>query len=415
MAIRRKSAVPRSFPRRLAHGVDTPFFAPVKIIILHQHFRTPEQGGAIRSWYLARALTDRGIEVVVITGHNDSCYRRQNLEGIDVHCLPVAYDNRFDFYRRVYAFLRFAWKALRIIRQHRDARVCYAISTPLTTGLAASWAKYRHGIPYVFEVGDLWPDAPEQMGFLRNPLLRTVVRWLERHIYKRASRIVALSEPIRETVSKRAPGVEVRVIPNMADTDFYRPYVRASDATEVLVVYIGAVGMANGLEYFVDAARACQEGKIPARFVLCGDGGRLEALRRYAEESKVENLTFAGFRNRMEVRDLLQKADVNFICYAHYPVLETGSPNKYFDGLAAGKLTVVNFGGWIREELERHACGFYVDPLNPVELAGKLLPFTQDSVRLQQFQQAARALAEEKYTRKMLSEKFFDVFTPWLA
>ena len=49
--------------------------------------------------------------------------------------------------------------------------------------------------------------------------------------------------------------------------------------------------------------------------------------------------------------------DATFICYKPVPILETGSPNKYFDGLARGKLILVNFGGWIKEEIEAKRCG----------------------------------------------------------
>jgi hypothetical protein len=55
--------------------------------------------------------------------------------------------------------------------------------------------------------------------------------------------------------------------------------------------------------------------------------------------------------------------DASFIFYKPVPVLETGSPNKFFDGLAAGKLIIINFGGWIKTEIEENKCGVYVNPL----------------------------------------------------
>ena len=80
------------------------YFAQVKVLILHQHFKIPTIGGAIRSYYLARALVERGVGVVVITGHNEKYYRSENIDGIQVHYLPVPYDNRFGFYRRIFSF-----------------------------------------------------------------------------------------------------------------------------------------------------------------------------------------------------------------------------------------------------------------------------------------------------------------------
>lgn len=382
----------------------------MKIIILHQHFRTPERGGAVRSWYLARALADRGIETVVITAHNDPTDRAANLDGVMVHYLAVPYDNRFGFYRRVLSFLTFTFRAAAAIGRHRDADVCYAISTPLTTGLTAMWTRRRYGIPFFFEVGDLWPDAPVEMGFIRNRILKTLAFRMERRIYRRALAVVALSEPIRQRIVSRMPSTTVHVIPNMADTDFFRPALRPAEGKEIVIAYCGAVGVANGLRYFADAAAACEAAALPVRFILCGEGACLEFLRDYVRQKRLRNFAFERFRNREGVRHLLETTDINFVCYAPYRILETGSPNKYFDGLAAGKLTIVNFGGWIREEVEQHGCGFYVDPNDPQDLVRKLQPLVGNRQSLVAYQQAARRLAEQKYARPDLSTQFYELF-----
>jgi glycosyltransferase involved in cell wall biosynthesis len=91
-------------------------------------------------------------------------------------------------------------------------------------------------------------------------------------------------------------------------------------------------------------------------------------------------------------------------------VLETGSPNKYFDGLAAGKLIIINFGGWIREEVEAQACGLYVDPQNPGMFCEKIKPFLDNHELQKQYSEASRALAEQKYSRKELSRRFAELF-----
>ena len=79
----------------------------MKVLLLHQHFNTPSTGGALRSYYLAKGLSDRNICVVVITGYNGKIYKVENIEGIEVHYLPVAYENRFGFWKRSISFLRY--------------------------------------------------------------------------------------------------------------------------------------------------------------------------------------------------------------------------------------------------------------------------------------------------------------------
>lgn len=387
----------------------------MKVLILHQHFNSPEQGGPLRSYYLAQALISIGIAPIVITAWSEKTYRQINLDGIEVHYLPVPYDNRFGFWKRSISFLRYVWGAVRLAGKLRDVNVCYAISVPLTVGIAARAIKLRHKLPYIFEVGDLWPDAPIQLGFIRNYFFKRILYRLEKSIYEGAESIVALSEMIRLAIEKKAPGKKIFVIPNMADTDFYKP-VTKNDQQEkkfgvekkFVVSYTGAVGFANGLEFFIACARVSQEARLPVHFLLCGDGAMLTAHQKAVEKYQLNNFTFISFQNREGVREIMNVTDAAFICYRPTPILETGSPNKYFDGLASGKLMIVNFGGWIREEIETQQCGIYV--ANPGDFVNKVTPFVNSHEQLKTCQQASRLLAESKYSRAILTKKFAEIF-----
>lgn len=157
----------------------------MKVLLLHQHFNTPAKGGAIRSYYLATALAAKGIQVTVITAHNEKVYRRENIENIDVHYLPVAYDNRFGFMARSSAFMKYVNGAVKLAGQFHDVDYCYAISVPLTVGVVAMWIKMRYKIPYIFEVGDLWPEAPIQLGFINNFVFAQALYALEKEFINR--------------------------------------------------------------------------------------------------------------------------------------------------------------------------------------------------------------------------------------
>lgn len=419
-----KSASPLFFAKYRKHrgsGNGRPatnflFLCTVKVLILHQHFKTPGGGGAIRSYYLAKALVEKGAEVVVVTGHNEGGYRKEILEGIEVHHLPVPYDNRFSFTKRILAFSGFVIRALMFSRRHRDAGLCYAISTPLSTGLAALIIRWWYKIPYIFEVGDLWPDAPIEMGFVRNPLLRRRLYDMERRIYRSAHSIVALSDPIRDSIKKKIAGKAIHVLPNMADTQFFKPEEKRpllEDKYGVkgkfVVSYIGALGVANGLDYLLACAAATARKNSRVHFLICGDGAMLPVLKKSAIRLSLANLSFIPFQNRAGVQEIMNITDANFISYQPVKILETGSPNKYFDGLAAGKLTIVNFGGWIREEIEREACGVYSGPGQAESFPATIQPFLADPSLLKKYQRRGRELAERKYSRTMLGQTFLAV------
>ena len=106
------------------------------------------------------------------------------------------------------------------------------------------------------------------------------------------------------------------------------------------------------------------------------------------------------------VRGVMNITDAIFVCYKDRPILETGSPNKFFDGLAAGKLIVINFGGWIKKEIEEYKCGVTISKSDPSDFINKIRTFITDPDRLKEYQVNSRKLDEQKYDRKLLIEKW---------
>ena len=391
----------------------------MKVLIIHQHFNTPQKGGAIRSYYLAKALLNRGISTVVITAHNEKDYLKAEVDGIEVHYLPVSYDNKYAFAARIISFLKFTVGAARLGEKFRDFDYCYAISVPLTVGVAAIWIKKFYKVPFIFEVGDLWPEAPIQLGFINNAIIQKALYSLEKRIYRSAEAIVALSPSIKEHIENKVANKKVYLITNLADCNFFLPETKSPNLQEQLgvkgkfvVTYSGAVGIANGLDYFLECANASRKAELPIHFLLMGEGALRERLMRSAMQLGLSNLSFEDFGNRDRVKQIMNISDASFICYKNVPVLQTGSPNKFFDALAAGKLVVINFGGWIKKEIENNHCGIFVDPQHPTDFIKKIIPFLSDSKMLVHYQMNSRALAEKKYSRELLSKKFVDIFVP---
>lgn len=102
--------------------------------------------------------------------------------------------------------------------------------------------------------------------------------------------------------------------------------------------------------------------------------------------------------------------DASYVSYADYPSLWTGSPNKFFDGIAAGKLIILNFEGWIKDIVEEYGCGLYYDQHKPEEFWKKLEPYLNNSELLQKAQINSRRLALESFSKKELVSKFLTLF-----
>jgi glycosyltransferase involved in cell wall biosynthesis len=384
----------------------------MKILIIHQYFNTPESGGPLRSYYLAHGLISNGYEVEIITSHNLKSPLEKEVQGIKVHYLPVYYNNSLRFLARINAFIKFARLAYKKALLINGVDLCYAISTPLTVGWVAWKLKSSHDIPYFFEVGDLWPEAPIQMGVVRSHWIIKPIKHFEKSIYAGADRVIALSPGIKQSILKTSPNSLVSIIPNMSDCQFFQMETKDSQLEKrfgvidkMVITYFGAAGRANHLEYLLDAARHAQNTDSRLYFLVVAQGSELKRIKRLAAQYKLENLDFIPYCNRWQLKEVLNVTDAVYVSYADVPILTTGSPNKYFDGLAAGKLMLVNFKGWLKNITENHELGFYVDPKRPEIVTELLNPIALNPANLLRSQKKARNIAETFFSRELAVQK----------
>jgi len=390
------------------------------ILYVHQYFKTPEEGGAIRSYYLAKGLVDAGHKVTVLTSHNELTHKRMLVDGIFVHYLPVPYTQNFSKWKRIQAFLWFVWYACRKAPLFKNVDRVYATSTPLTVGLVASYYRWRHHIPFLFEVRDLWPEAPIQMGVFRNRWVQYYLRLGEKRIYRQAQALVALSPDIERHIRRIVPHKPIHLIPNMADCQFFRKSerniyheVQFSVEDKFVVTYFGAIGKVNHLDYLLDAAEACQhKGLREVQFLIVGQGSELPYLKRSALDRKIDNITFIDHQNKYGLLSVLNATDAVYISFANHPVLQAGSPNKFFDALAAGKMCITNTPGWIAQLIEDNQCGLYTPPQQPDKFVAQLAPFVTDRALLETYQNNARDLAEQEFSREEQVAMLLSILDP---
>lgn len=392
------------------------------VLYLHQYFGTPSGSGAARSYEFARRLVEAGHTVTVVAARrlNNGLedLPRQVVDGIEVLSLGgQPYSNRMPARTRILEWIRFTWRAMRV-RPDRRPDVVIATSTPLTIGIPGARQARRFQVPFVFEVRDLWPQAPIEMGALRNPVLIWIARRLERWIYRRATSIIALSPGMEAGVLEAGVDREkVVTIPNASDPDSFHPQLRDRAIlgrwgieSDFVCVHAGTMGPANGLDYLVDAAaELAARDEHDIRILILGDGGMRPQLERRVGELGLTNVVFGGIVRRVEVGPIVASCDVAITSFADVPILATNSPNKFFDALASGVPVIVNSRGWTRDIVHDNDAGCYVDVRRPQELADALVRLRDsDDTRARQGANA-RELATSAFARDLLAAHFREV------
>lgn len=396
----------------------------MRITYLHQYFTTPDMAGGTRSYEMARRLVASGHEVNLVTswrnvGRGTKWFVTEEA-GIRVHWLPVPYSNHMAFKERLSAFIRFAVAAaLRASRIQSD--VVFATSTPLTIALPAVLASRRLSVPMVFEVRDMWPDVPIALGVLRNPVMIVAARIVERLAYRSATRLVALAPGMRDDIALRGiDPAKIAVIPNGCDLDVFGVADRASDprianawlGSRPLLVYAGAIGAANGVDYLVHVA--AHLGRIAPEVccVVIGAGAKRAEVRELASKVGVlgKNFFLIDSMPKREVAAWLRAADLHAaLMRGPRSYTKNAVNNKFFDALACERPIMNNFEGWQAAIAEDNDVGFTVDPVDHASAAHRIVRVLQDREWLSRVPERALRLAEGPFNRDRLASQLEQV------
>lgn len=398
----------------------------MRVLYFHQHFSTPRGSVGIRSYEMARRLLARGHQVTMVCGSYGGgetgltqpfargC-RRGQVDGIDIIEFDLSYSNSDGFLKRTMTFLKFAARSIGLVFTERYDLV-FATTTPLTAGIPGIFVRWLRSKPFVFEVRDLWPELPKAMGAIRNPLVLWAMSVLEWVSYRSAHRLIGLSPGIVEGIAHRGVSSQrILMVPNGCDLDLFsaspepwRP--QSIGPNDLMAVFAGTHGMANGLDAVLDAAAELKRrGRVDIKLLLIGQGKLKPALQARAQCEGLDNVVFHEPVNKARLAGLMAATDLGMQILDNVPAFYYGtSPNKFFDYIAAGLPVLNNYPGWLAELIERHGCGFAVPPASPSAFADALERAAADRGELKAMGQRGLALARQEFDRRRLADRWVD-------
>lgn len=401
----------------------------MKILFLCQYF-PPEPGApAARTHEHAKEWVRMGHEVTVVCGipnHPDGevplNYRHKYvyeeiLDDIRVlRCwfLVAANTGRV---RRSIAFISFMLASLYwgMVKGGR-ADVVMATSPQLLCGLAGYGVALVKRALFVFEVRDLWPRQIIDLGVLRNPWLITLLRGVERFLYRKAAIIITVAEAARrELVQSGVPPEKIHTITNAIALDVFKPQPRLGAmryrygwGERTLVMYIGTHGLSQGLETVLAAARELEE-REDLHFVFVGSGAERESLIKTAEQGGLKNVEFIPNQPRPDMPDFYAAADICLVPLKQRGVFLTNIPSKMFEIMACARPIILGVEGQGREILEEAGAGIAVPPEDPHALAAAIRALADDSEARRRYGENGRCYVEKASNRAEKARELIDI------
>ena len=390
------------------------------ILYFYQYFSTSNGSWGTRVHEFTREWVKAGHQVIVVTTiysksdiKSDRLFDTQIIDNVEVRIINLKVDNKQSFLKRVFGFLIYSivasWYALTI-----KADIVIASSGPITVGIPGLFAKVFRRRKLVFEVRDLWPDGAIELGLLKNKFLQKLAYGLESLCYRNSDLIVALSPGMKKEIELKCRNSKVISVTNSANLELFsneRDFPSEIDMfhPRKYALYTGNIGMVNNVSWMFDAAKLLKEmNRSDIKIVWIGDGQLKGHFEKRKIKENVDNLIILDLMPKRNLVPIVQHALICLAPLMESKVLNTSSPNKFFEALAAGVPVIQTTNGWMKDFLSEHRVGFTLDPNKPHELANNLIDISLDNKELDSMRIRASRIAAVHFDKNVLSKNMLD-------
>lgn len=396
----------------------------MRILFLSDNFPPEGNAPATRLWEHATRWVAAGHEVTVITcapnfpeGHLYEGYRNawrqvEVLQGIRVVRVMTYITANEGFVKRTLDYLSFMLMGFFLGLFERRPDVVVATSPQFFCALggwALSVAKWR---PFVFELRDLWPASIMAVGAMKKSLLIRFLEQVELFLYRRARRVIAVTESFRQDLVDRGiPADRIDVIRNGVDLDRYQPaerdpaLEREFDLQGKFVIgYMGTHGMAHALPRVLEAAERLLD-RDDIVFFFAGSGAERGTVERLVREKGLHNVRLIPRQPKERMPALWTVCDVSLVPLRDNPVFATVIPSKIFESMGMGVPILMSLpDGEATRIIEGDEVGICVPPENPQAMADAIVMLADSSEQMQRFRRNA-LIAAKKYSRERLANE----------
>ncbi len=409
----------------------------MNIIYINHYAGSDRHGMEFRPYFMAKRWVAAGHSVTMVAS-SFSHLRTKNpdmqgknvmeemIDGIRYFWIagPQYEGNGLGRIKNMMSFLHGLYKyADQIAAQGKPDAVIASSTYPLDIYPAHRLAK-KHGAMLIYEVHDLWPLSPIELGGMspHHPYIM-VMQAAENYCYKHSDYVVSLLPNAQVHMAEHGLKPEKFIcIPNgivkadwerpMADPPVYHDKLKQyHDEGYFMIGYTGAHGIANALDSFVEAGEQLRGKKI--KLLLVGPGPERERLKQKVVDSNLsETVELLEPVKRDQVPELLHQMDALYVGLQRQPLFRFGvSPNKLMDYMMAAKPVIFAIDA-PNDMVAEADCGISIQPEDSSAIADAALRLASlPKEELEEMGQRGRQYILEHNEYDVLSEQFLRVFT----
>lgn len=396
------------------------------ILFLTDNFPPEVNAPASRTFEHCREWVKAGHQITVITcapnfptgcvydGYRNALWQTESMDGIRVIRVWTYITANEGFVKRILDYQSFMIMAILASFFVRRADLVIGTSPQFFTACAAWVVSVFKGIPFVFELRDLWPESIKTVGALHDSLAIRLLEKIELFLYRRAQLIIAVTNAFRRILIRRGiDGQKIHVVTNGVDMSRFQPLPKDPSLLQELGIqhkfvsgYIGTHGLAHHLETILDAAEIAQQkpGADALHFILLGDGACKKDLKAEAARRGLKNVTFLDSVPKDQVARYWAILDVAIIHLKKTELFLHVIPSKLFECMGMGIPILHGVEGESAEIVRESQVGIVFEPENATQLLEGVDTLWRNSTLREQQRQHGLDAAK-KYDRTALASK----------
>lgn len=400
------------------------------ILFLSDNFPPEVNAPASRTFEHCREWVKVGHQVTVITcfpnfprgevfqGYRNQLFKMEIIEGMRViRTLSYIAANE-GFLKRVFDYMSYMISAILISPFAKKPDLVIGTSPQFFTVCAAFIISLLKGVPFIFELRDLWPESIRAVRAMSQPILMSLLERLEMFLYRKATCIIPVTESFKQNlVSRGIDGRKIRVVTNGADLSRFQPKPKDPQLEinyglqgRFVIGYIGTHGMAHGLETILRTAQRislAEDGRL-FRFVLLGNGASKRKLVELSCSMGLDNVVFIDAVGKSQVIHYWSLLDASVIHLRRSHLFASVIPSKLFECMAMGVPILHGVDGESARIVESEKVGIVFSPENEDSLCRALVRLSQDKVLYKELKKNC-VKAARKYDRRVLASHMLSI------
>lgn len=401
----------------------------MRILILTQYF-PPEIGAPQnRLFELAVRLKKQGVDIDVLTAmpnypkmevheaYKGKLFHKEVQSELNVYRSWIYVTKSKGIIKRLMNYFSFVITSffVGVFKVKGKYDLVITESPPLFLGISGYLLSKFKRAKFNLNVSDLWPESAEKLGLVSNKKVLKMATILEEFLYRKSIFVTGQTQGIVKDIKSRFPNKDVYWLPNGVDVSLFNPQVIESDwrlkkgfsNDDLLFLYAGIIGLAQGLEIILNAAKQLQVSSPRVKFILLGAGPVKDELLKMKAELGLNNVYFEEPVQKSQMGEIIKAVDAAVVPLKKMDLFLGAIPSKIFENLAMEKPILLGVDGEARDLFEKEGnCAVYFEPEDVEDLVRQVVRIDCGEVDLNTLGRNGRRYVEEKFDRNKLAANY---------